>query len=1277
VGSDDDMGESASGAYVASRYRLDERLGRGGVATVYRAYDEAASRHVALKLLLASSFGNAMMASLFEREFYTLSQLAHPRIIEVYDYGLSDSNAYYTMELLDGADFIQLAPLEWKRACALLRDLASSLALLHSRRLLHRDISSRNARCTKDGRAKLFDFGAMAPFGTAARVVGTPPFVAPEVLNHQPLDQRSDLYALGALAYWLIAKRYAYRAHFLSQLAEAWQTRPPELSDLNPQVPRALNDLIMSLLSLDRASRPFYATEVVEVLSACGNLEPDDSPEIRQAYLTTPRLTGRESIIDALRKTVNGLHGGVRGQTLLLAGPSGIGRSRLLAELVLQSKVVGSTVLATGADLCPQSDYGVIWELIEQSFESIFEIANEAMRPHLQVLQLAFPELPRLMASRPTRAKPDETSCVEMNSSELAARREPAPQFSVRDKPYCPMPAPANREFVERRSEIQKALLDWFVAMASRSPLVIAVDDYHLIDEPSAALLSVLASKTRDHRFVLAATVESGVEAADSPAKALFYREATQINIDALSLEAVEGLLQSIFGDTPNTRLLADRIYAISKGNARWTMQLAQHLVDQGEIRYHSGGWTLPSHIDQGNLPNSLTEALTATLNRLSPESLELARTMALSADHRFTMEECLCLADHGEAARLTLCLNELVTAEVLVTEGLYYAVSNRAWVSALTDVLDEPNRRARHLRLADVAHRRGNELFAVADHLLGAGRPEQALDRFLHDYQQFSEQARHHSHLYTQHMQCLRQGWVSIIEKLIEASRRLNRPLRERFLFHTALIAHDSYGVTGDNIHLRIVIDRLRLDSGLADYFEIGDRLNETDRLSRALEIAQQRYDATPESERIAPPAAAIPELGETLAIAVRAAGISFDYAFVESLPSIAPFVPLSPLFEILECTLLNMRELLASHTERAHRGYLAVLERLARAQNAELPETYHEHTRLLVMNGVGLIEANLGLSSALKWAEQLESYALFQVNAWRIRLIYHLRQGELDKADDCEKRLELLQIQNCSVSMLEGSQMFPMLLSFSVADDLIGVGRIAERLIKMADRFSAWRAILLFARGEYQRIRGDYAKALLEMDQALGLTTPSRHIVWPYLAGAYIKTLCELDRLPEAQRFGVASLNAATSDCFRYARHYVGLPLAIAEAMLGNAALAKQLSASAIQEWTALGVTGITLGYAYEACARVAIYNDDSMSYRGYAAQCEKLYRINENPPLAAKYQKMTQEARRILVGPSVDALIELADVDGELTDGLTRTESRDLNAAAPLPIEQRRKW
>jgi serine/threonine protein kinase len=208
------------------------------MAAVYAAVDESTGRPVAVKRLLDREDRRA--AALFQSEFHVLSQLRHPRIIEVYAYGVDDLGPYYSMELLDGDDLRALAPVAPNTACELLRDIASSLGLLHARRLIHRDVTPRNVRRGGDGRCKLLDFGAMAPFGVPSEIIGTPPFVAPEVVGRDSLDQRADLYSMGATAYWLVTGRHAFPAKTISDLRTAWGTAPAAPSAYSPSVPSSL-----------------------------------------------------------------------------------------------------------------------------------------------------------------------------------------------------------------------------------------------------------------------------------------------------------------------------------------------------------------------------------------------------------------------------------------------------------------------------------------------------------------------------------------------------------------------------------------------------------------------------------------------------------------------------------------------------------------------------------------------------------------------------------------------------------------------------------------------------------------------------------------------------------------------------------------------------------------------------------------------------------------------------------------------------------------------------
>jgi serine/threonine-protein kinase len=237
----------------SGRYRLGRQLAEGGMGTIFLAFDTLAEREVVYKRLRIAS-ERSRMTTLFEREYNTLSHLAHPNIVEVYDYGLDDEGPYYTMELLPGKDLSAAAPLPVGEACRLLRDVASALALLHARRMLHRDVTPANVRLTQDGRAKWIDFGALTEFGRPRELVGTPAFIAPECLEPEPLDQRADLFALGGLAYWALTRQHAYPARSMAELPATWAVPPSAPSSHAPDVPPELDQLVLALLEHSRGS---------------------------------------------------------------------------------------------------------------------------------------------------------------------------------------------------------------------------------------------------------------------------------------------------------------------------------------------------------------------------------------------------------------------------------------------------------------------------------------------------------------------------------------------------------------------------------------------------------------------------------------------------------------------------------------------------------------------------------------------------------------------------------------------------------------------------------------------------------------------------------------------------------------------------------------------------------------------------------------------------------------------------------------------------------------
>jgi serine/threonine protein kinase len=197
------------------------------MAEVWLASDVQSGERCALKRLLVDKVDlrRDARSTLFEAEYHTLAQLRHPHIVRVDDYGVEAGQAFYTMELLEGGDLVVQDSLDWRKLAGVVCDIASALALIHSRRFVHRDVTPRNVHFDDKGELRLIDFGALAPMGMCREVVGTPPFVPPEALNSQPLDSRSDLFSLGALAYWALTRRHAYPARTLRELRDCWRSR--------------------------------------------------------------------------------------------------------------------------------------------------------------------------------------------------------------------------------------------------------------------------------------------------------------------------------------------------------------------------------------------------------------------------------------------------------------------------------------------------------------------------------------------------------------------------------------------------------------------------------------------------------------------------------------------------------------------------------------------------------------------------------------------------------------------------------------------------------------------------------------------------------------------------------------------------------------------------------------------------------------------------------------------------------------------------------------------
>jgi serine/threonine-protein kinase len=266
-------------ALFAGRYRLERRLGVGGMATVQLAMDTRLERHVAVKLLAEHLAEDRNFVSRFRREALSVARLIHPNIVQVYDFGTDERSGrqYIAMEYVDGpscAELLrELGRLEPDDAVSILAQACRGLAYAHRNGVVHRDVKPGNLLRSHDGgQLKLADFGIakaaeQSDITKVGSVLGTAAYLAPEQARGQPAGPASDLYALGVVAYQLLAGRLPYDAASLTDLARQQEAgRPPALHELDRDIPRGLSLAVEQALARDPEDRYADAGEMEHAL---------------------------------------------------------------------------------------------------------------------------------------------------------------------------------------------------------------------------------------------------------------------------------------------------------------------------------------------------------------------------------------------------------------------------------------------------------------------------------------------------------------------------------------------------------------------------------------------------------------------------------------------------------------------------------------------------------------------------------------------------------------------------------------------------------------------------------------------------------------------------------------------------------------------------------------------------------------------------------------------------------------------------------------------------
>lgn len=299
------------------------------------------------------------VAARFRRELRTLARLHHPNICAVRDGGLWGERPFFVMELVSGRDLkaeveawaADPVELRWSRARSILIDIARALDYVHQRGLVHRDITPSNLRILPDGSAKLMDFGVVKEVGQSeltahGELLGTVAWIAPEQIGGGRVDARTDLYALGAVFYFMLTGRRPFNARTLAGYLDKHLHRPPRPPrELMPGVPHELEDVCLRLMQKEPMDRYASASHLLHALEGAEDVADTLDPREWPAH-PVGRNEERSAIVGAVTACQDG-----RGAVLLIEGGPGMGKTRMARVAAEAGDRAGLTSALTRASL--------------------------------------------------------------------------------------------------------------------------------------------------------------------------------------------------------------------------------------------------------------------------------------------------------------------------------------------------------------------------------------------------------------------------------------------------------------------------------------------------------------------------------------------------------------------------------------------------------------------------------------------------------------------------------------------------------------------------------------------------------------------------------------------------------------------------------------------------------------------------------------------------------------------------------------------------------------
>ncbi len=705
------------------QYEILEKLGSGGMGTVYLARDTSLDRNVAIKVLSDSSgWKSGGWSDQLKHEAQAAAKISSPNVVTVHQVSEGSDPPFIVMEYVEGSNLREelrsKGSFTVPEVIRIASQVCDALTAAHASHVLHKDIKPENIILSRSGAVKVMDFGvAITPkrgkeHDQGSGPVGTAAYMSPEQVTVSPLDERTDLYSLGVVMYELLTGRLPHEADTLEDLLEKKiREVAPLPSDIGFALPGRLESLVMKALEHDPELRFTSAREMKQAILGCAPASFDFTVlQEGMGPVQAPRdeadLVGRDGIVSQLADSLASAEMG-SGTAIVLRGEAGVGKTAILDEIRFQAERKGFVVLQ---GRCLYQDMPVPFFPYISAIRTLFESPSEEgisrsekdeikelIEEGVTELRLFLPYLQTVL----NRGGEDKLEVVSQS------RGSPDP----------------SRIF---------AALGRLLAQAARfRPLLLMLDDFQWVDRSSLQLFHYLGSRSRRSKMLIVAAYRPE-ELQTEPGRTthpvletLSRMEAEdkllQIEVGRLSKSETFELLRRALRNTRFTEEFKSEIYDHTLGNPVFVLECLKSLREDGTIKWLDGHWQCVDSIPRIGVPKRAKDAIERRLECLGSEERRLLACASVQGCN-FTSDVLGSVLDLERLDVLTV-LNELEKKyEIIRFQKGSYSFEHPLLWECCYDALAEELRQEYHLLIA--RHLEGKSkpksasaLFSLANH--------------------------------------------------------------------------------------------------------------------------------------------------------------------------------------------------------------------------------------------------------------------------------------------------------------------------------------------------------------------------------------------------------------------------------------------------------------------------------------------------------------------------------------------------------------------------------